>query len=258
MELKEKLQYISKSKKTMFDSCPLSFKYKYLDGLEEAENPYFKVGIDVHSFIDVMFDKVTPLDNGELQGISELTYHPNTPYKKNVVKFEIERWSAIHKAGLDKSFFIPVEKEKKWIVENPKLIGIIDRLHKCFKGDPFAMKHPDFNEGDYVICENKTGIPTKAKCKEYEVDLHWYKIIIEIMHPEFAPLRWGVIYFPFDNSVYHVELKADTCRKLSREIHIVREKIQDNLDTGIWEATPSVKSCTWCSFRSTCPVSAVR
>lgn len=254
-KLKVKLSYISKSKKVKFDGCPKNFHYSYVsdEEIEEAENPFFIIGTDVHDFIDLFFDVIS-IEDGKIIGVSELIFHPNTPYKKNVAKFELERWDAINGAGFDETYFWPVVKEKKWITENPKLIGIVDRVHKCCKADVFAPKHKEFKDGDLVIVENKTGKPTAEKCRNYEEDMLWYKIIMEIVQPELAPIKWGAIYFPYDNYVYHCELKDEACRVLAKEIKIVRDKIQQGLDTGMWPATPSSYACQWCGYKGDCPV----
>ncbi len=246
------LLYISKSKKQVYDMCPYAFKLGYVDKIPQGENPYFKIGIDVHEFIDTFFDIVVPLDSGELQNISSLQYHPNTEYKKNVAKFEIERWRNIHNAGFDISFFIPVEKEKKWQVENPKLVGVVDRVHKCCKIDPFASSVEEFKNGDLVIVENKTGKMTKEKCKNYESDMLWYKIIMEIVNPELAPIKWGAIYFPESNYVHHCKLLIEDCRILARSIHTVRENIRRDLITMNFVAKPSIKVCGMCNYAQVC------
>jgi len=250
----KRLLYISKSKKGIYDACPMSFKYSYIDKIKQEANPWFRIGTDVHNFIDDFFDIVTPIEGGELQNISKLKFHPNTPYKKNVAKFEIERWQKIHAAGKDKTFFDPVVKEKMWTTQSPKLIGVVDRVHKVCKVDFFAPDFPEFKDGDLVIVENKTGMTTKAKCKAYEEDMIWYKIIIEIVQPELAPIRWGAVYFPYDNHVHHCELKTEDCRKLAKGIKETREKIKQSLETGLWPATPSKKSCLWCGYKNRCPV----
>ena len=248
----EHLLYISKSKKGLFDSCPYAFKLNYIDGIEQDENPYFVIGIDVHDFIDKFFD-VIKIEDNELTHISKLTFHPNVPYKKNVTKFEIERWEAIKQAGKDKSFFFPVVKEKRWMTESPKLIGVVDRVHKCCKADQFAPNHPEFKEGDYVIVENKTGAPSLSKCKGYEEDLLWYKIIMEIKRPELAPIKWGAIYFPYNNFVHHCKLEIENCRQLAQSIKKTREQIKMCLETGLWSAKPSANNCKWCNFKNNCP-----
>jgi len=186
-------------------------------------------------------------------GLSNLVFHPNTPYKKNVAKFEVERFEKITKAGFDQTFFMPVEKEKKWQTESPKLIGVVDRVHKCCKADLLSPENPEFKEGDLVIVENKTGKPTPKKCKNYEKDMLWYKIIMEIIKPELAPIKWGAIYFPYDNYVHHCKLKKEDCQELAKSIKTVREDIQTALNNDSWEAKPSKYNCMWCGFKSHCP-----
>lgn len=249
---RKKLLTISKSKKGLFDSCRLAFKFNYLDKVEQDDNPFFKIGTNVHNFIDNFFD-IVEIDGKELLGVSKLIFHPNTSYKKNVAKFELKRWEAVIAAGKDQTFWKPTVKEKGWTTQNPDLKGYVDRVHKCFPGDVFAPKHPEFKDGDLVIVENKTGKPTAAKCKAYEEDMLWYKIIMEIVKPELAPIRWGAIYFPYDNYVYTCELKTEDCRKLAQSIKLTREQIAMCLDTGMFPASPSPSNCKWCSFRTHCP-----
>lgn len=251
MSLKEKLVYISKSKKGTYDACPLSFKFRYVDKLPEAENPAFKIGTDVHNFIDKFYDIVQIQDN-EISGISSLTYHPNTNYKKNFVKFELERWGIIKSGGYDRNYFFPVVKEKSYTAETPQLTGIVDRVHRCCPTDPFAPRHEEFEIGDLVIVENKTGKPTAEKCVKYENDMLWYKMLIEIVKPDLAPIKWGAVYFPFDNYVYHTKLKTENCRKLAKEIKAVRESIIFSIDNNHWPSKPSLFSCNWCLFKNQC------
>jgi CRISPR/Cas system-associated exonuclease Cas4 (RecB family) len=248
----EKLLYISKSKKESFDKCPLMFKFSYIDRLERGENPYFSIGTDVHEFIDQFFDKVEPEKGGALRRVSELQFHPNTEYRKNVTKFEIERWKLIDSLGFDDTFFKPVIKEKKYITEIPQLIGVVDRVHKCCKQDPFAPKHPEFQDGDLVIVENKTGKPTAEKCQGYINDLVWYKIILEISKPEIPPIRWGAVYFPYSNYIFHAELKDEHCRKLSSDIRQVRATIKESIDKNEWRKDERSGACHFCSFRKQC------
>jgi len=247
----KKLSYISKSKKSIYDNCPLAFKFSYIDKIPQPENPYFIIGTDVHEFIEAYFNDIK-IEDGNLIGLNKLIFHPNIDYRKNVIKFEIKRWETVKNAGFGEDFYLPVFNEKRWTTESPKLIGIVDRVHKCFKGDPLAPKHSEFKDGDLVIVENKTGKPTFEKCKKYHNDFYWYKIIMEVMHPELAPIKWGTIYYPYDNFVYHTKLENEKCRILAKEIHVVREKIIDSIKTGIWKKTPSPKACKWCRFKYQC------
>jgi hypothetical protein len=173
-------------------------------------------------------------------------------YKKNFVKFELERFEKIKQKGYTNDFFLPLFNETQWITESPRLIGIVDRIHRCFKDDVFAPKHPDFKDGDLVIVENKTGKPTFEKCKGYKKDGYWYKILIEIEHPELAPINWYTIYFPYDNYPHHFKLENDECRILAKEIHEVRQKIINCIENDEWIATPDKEKCKWCDYKNIC------
>jgi len=252
-ELAEKLSYISKSKKICYETCPLQFKYNYVDKKEQTEIPAFTIGKDVHKFIEDFFKGAVDIDDkGELYGYGNLTFHPNTEMKKNFVKFEIDRWNGIKDYGKDKSFFFPIYNEFMYTTEKPKLIGVVDRIHKCCKVDKFAPKEEDFKDGDLVIVENKTGKPSKRKAEDYKLDTVWYKILTEIYRPELAPIKWAAIYFPFDNTVYHSRVTAEDCRKLAKEIVGMREKMIKSLEENNFPANPSFYNCSWCKFKHIC------
>lgn len=251
-KLIKKLSYISKSKYYAYNGCPLAFKFSYLDKVERLENPVLTTGNDVHTFIENFFNTVEIDENGNIIGISKMVFHPNMQYKKSFARFELERWQTIANLGFGKDFFFPVFNEKQWTTENPKLIGIVDRVHKCCSSDPYAPKHPDFKDGDLVIVENKTGKPTADKCTGYEDEMLWYKIIIEVMHPELAPIKWGAIYFPYDNYIYHVKLENDRCRTLAKDINLTRKRILNSIQEDDWQPNPSKKQCAWCNYKHVC------
>ena len=81
----------------------------------------------------------------------------------------------------------------------------------------------------------------------------WYKIIMEVTKPELAPIKWGAIYYPFNNHVHTCKLEQEKCRELAVEIRTVREKIQQSIDTGLWIAKPSSRNCFWCGYKDICP-----
>jgi CRISPR/Cas system-associated exonuclease Cas4 (RecB family) len=249
--LEEKLSYISKSKKKLYESCPLAFKFNYVDKVPQAENYAFTIGTDVHEFIENFFN-IVEIDDNEVRNVSKLQFYPNTDYKKNVVRFELERWDKIKAEGKQKEFFFPVANEQSYTTESPKLTGIVDRIHKCCKTDPFAPPEQDFKDGDLVIVENKTGVPSKSKCEGYQQDVLWYKLLAEISYPELAPIKWSAIYFPKTNYVFHSRLDTDACRALAQQIHRVRDNILHSLRNDDWKPSPSPESCNWCGFKHIC------
>ena len=268
------LEHMSKSKYNLYMMCPLAFKFSYIDQIRKEGNIYMKIGTDVHSFIEDFFsvitintrremlmdcDKITGIETTlpglfitTITGLNDLNYSPNQSYKKNVVKFEIERLNKIIELGLNISYFFPVFNEKKWTVENPKLVGIVDRIHKCHKDDVFAPKLPNFIDGDLVIVENKTGKPNKKKVAGYLEELYWYKIITELVYPNLAPIKWGTVYFPLDNSVYYIELTVEGCTAVAKKINDVRQKIKESINNKKWDATPSSSSCFFCQYKDIC------
>lgn len=235
----------------MFEGCPLAFKYNYIDKVEQRSNPFMELGVEVHDFIDSFFDVIDTKEK-KIQNLSKLKFHPNMDYKKNVAKLEVERFNEVVSKGFDVTYFAPYIKEKKYVLDNLKIIGIVDRVHRCHTGDVFAPRHSEFKDGDLVIVENKTGKPNLKKCRDYEEDLIWYKIILEANNPDLAPIKWGAVYFPYDNYIHHTKLKAEDCRALAKRIKEVREKIKKCVESNSFPATNNKSVCNWCSFRDKC------
>lgn len=242
---------LSKSKVGLYNHCPLAWKFKYIDKIEEEYSIFLDIGKDVHDFIEHFFSITTPNESGELDNISKLKFTPNLQYKKNVSVFEIKRWREIKKRNLSVDYFYPVLNETSFLLEDCNIIGIVDRVHKCHKDDEFAPKVPSFVDGEYVLVENKTGKPTAKKCIDYELDLYWYKFIIERKHPEIK-LKWGAIYFPFNNFIHHVQLFDEKVNLLIESINETKLKIEESIQSNTFKATPSKQKCAYCNYRSIC------
>lgn len=251
--------YLSKSKQNLYQHCPHAYKQHYILKKQGRENIYYKIGIDVHQFIDQVFDTVKTEANGTLFGISKLPLNQNLDYRKNILLFEMMRWKEIHRNGLDQTFFFPVLKEKKLVDNQLKLVGIPDRVHKCCIGDPLApdknevaRQFHEFEDGSFVLCENKTGKPTQEKCLMYDYELYWYKLLLERQRPELGPIIWGAIYFPYNNFVYKTKLEEFIMKDFLEELDLFRRRLENSIKNDDWPAKSSDETCGWCEFKDVC------
>lgn len=234
-KLNKNLEYMSKSKCSLYNQCPYAFKLNYVDKHQQESNIYFEIGIDVHNFIEHLFNEVK--FNGNKLIIPKMEITKNIEYKKNVLRHVIEKWNECLeiKPENPQKYFLPVLNEKKMIIENPQLIGIIDRLHY------------NFND-ELVIVENKTGKPNAKKVQDYRKDLLWYKYILKLQYG--YDVSKGEMYFPYDNSVFKIDIDENELPPLIENINLTREKIK----MKIFPAKPSKENCRGCNHRKYCDV----
>ena len=231
----QKLLYISKSKMGLYNSCPFAFKLSYIDKVKVETPIYFTIGIEVHNFIEQFFKTISFDADGDLV-LPQYNIEENKAYKKNVIKFEIDRWKVCIKSKTDeaKKYFMPLHNEESITVENPKLTGIVDRVHLSFKNE-------------VVVVENKTGKPTPQKNKDYYIDLLWYKLLLEMKFG--YKISKGSLYYPYNNYVCRVRLYDTDADGLLKKIDVIREKIR----TAQFEPKPSRSNCNNCRFKLPCP-----
>lgn len=246
---------MSKSRMTTYERCPYAYNFSYIDRIKGG-NMYTEIGNEVHEFIEDVFKVVKPnIDTQKIDNIGKLSLTPNLSYKKNVLLLEANRWRNICQleAGpiQKKEYFKPVYEEEKMYDNENKLVGIVDRVHKCHIGDAFApdtKKFPEFKDGDLVIVENKTGAYTKKKAVSYEEELLWYRMLIRASKG--VDIRWGAIYFPHNNKIHYVDLNED---KFDEKLLLDRiNKIKGYIQDELFEPTPSTYNCPNCFYVDIC------
>lgn len=253
--MENKKVYISKSKMGTYERCPYSYKFAYIDKIRGG-NQYTDIGTNVHDFIEEVFKVVKPnIETEKLDNISSLKLSPNLNYKKNVLLLEQNRWKNICKLGLGKinsrKLFYPFICEEFIEDKNNLIRGIVDRVHKCHKGDAFAPdieKFPQFKDNDLVIVENKTGLYSRNKAQSYEEELLWYRMMIKAQKG--IDIRWGAIYFPIGNNIHTIDLDE---HKFNQEFLIERiDDVRSCIKQEIFLPIPSKYNCTNCFYRERC------
>lgn len=147
--------------------CPRQFKFKYIDNLPEAENPYAKRGIEVHEilynfFKNFKYEEITNPKEDFLRIMKEVAGNKFELYKQylqNFLDYELWRWDNTK----HKNYFAPKFLEER--VEANNMIGIIDRIDWI----------PDVG---YVLLDYKTGGQKPLDKQMYELSLYAYLINI--------------------------------------------------------------------------------
>ncbi len=132
---------LSYSQISLYQSCPLCYKLRYIDGLEEKEKGYFSFGTTIHEAAEYFYRvKVPPPPSlEELLRFYEQNWHPEgyqsaeegANYKAYGREMLARFWE-IHRPD----FRLPIAVE--WMfnidIEGVKLRGFIDRVDKLDSG----------------------------------------------------------------------------------------------------------------------------
>lgn len=137
----DKIKPLSFTQISLYQTCPLSYKLRYIDGLKPKDKWYFSFGTTLHSCVEFFFRVNAPVpptlddflayytQNWLSQGYESAEEEEG--YKESGKKILTEFWK-IHSAD----FQLPVALEKRFFVdiEGIKLMGFIDRVDKLESG----------------------------------------------------------------------------------------------------------------------------
>jgi putative RecB family exonuclease len=132
---------LSYSQISLYQSCPLSYKLQYIDGLETKDRGYFSFGTTIHSCAEYFFKvKVPPPPT--LEQLLDCYERKWLPQGYESAEEEAE-YKAYGRELLTKfyeihqpDFRMPIAVEHKFTIDidNVKLTGIIDRVDKLESG----------------------------------------------------------------------------------------------------------------------------
>ena len=244
---------LSPSAMSAFTSCPLAFRFAYLDRLPEPPSPAASKGTLVHRALEQLLDRpasqrtlanaLADLDAArtELAGHPEFelldleedewrTFHADA---EQLVRryFELEDPTTVHPVGL--------ELKLEATVGDTRLRGIIDRLDY------------DAASGGFVVTDYKTGsVPSEAFENSRLAGVHVYALLVE--------RTFGIR--PAKVQLYYLS-KPEAIIATSSEQKITGV---ERKTTALWTAIaracarddfrPSPgRLCDWCTFKPYCP-----
>jgi hypothetical protein len=249
------------SKLSMYEECPLKYKFKYIDKLPEKPKPYFAFGNSVHAALEFFHDPA----------------HKEAPPLEKLLSCFKEEWDA--KDWREKGYADQFRSDADYQAGLKMLTGYYRKHHAAF-APPFLVEYSTDVEvdglkvriiadkiehaggGELVLIDYKTGKDVKRSPDQ----LHMYQKICELdpaLREKLAE-RYGVP----SSSVKVRELKFYHVPTL-KEYSFARA---DDFAIGLfWErvlrASGGVKEkkfpprpgdfqCRFCDFRASCPVHA--
>ena len=222
---------ISKSMMNTFKTCPLCFKYKYIDHRfpDTVKSELTLIGTAIHELFHDFFDHVRV---DEIPGDEPYDYFVNVMQVpihfrgifREFCRFESERWK---KYG--REYWMPVLREQEIIHDN--LIGIIDRV--------------DYDGEEYTVIDYKGSI---SNISAIRFELYMYKHILDASGRLDKPVKYIASYAYRTGQFFKEECRDWLYERAMEKINAFREIDFDNIEYEKREGY----HCRWCEYRRAC------
>jgi len=228
---------ISKSKLGTFKTCPLKYKYQYIDKIEVEKAEQLTRGIDLHEIFCEFYNKfsVDDITDPERQ-FTEIFMPCKSDHKQdimNFIKFEVKRWQSCS----EKAIFKPLFRELKIVDTEAQITGIIDRV--------------DFDGKNFILLDYKTGKYNASKLYEYRFELALYVYLLERYDSFKTKVNyWGII-FTNANVFWCEPVKREEIDKAIAKVEKYRALIAEAERTGEFKQSRS-PLCQWCEYKERC------
>ncbi len=252
-----KVFVFSYSKMSVYQECPLKYKFKYIDKLPEKPKKFFFIGRVIHKVLEYFFSKIPPPSLDELKEIAEKEWRTTTYYEKGYATQEYEELDLIkintiitnfHKKHLDNKVLPFLLEYSTYVTINGYRFTIIaDRIEYNSNGKITIIDYKTGKEGDRTpaqlyfyqkVCESDPVIIKKIEER--------YSEKVERIQVE------SMIYYYVENlkEIKYPRAKESEIERFWDEILSIIE----NINTGRFDPKPSEKSCRWCDFKDRCPI----
>ncbi len=243
---------LTPSKITKFMSCPLAFRFSYLDHLPEPASPHLVRGTLVHKALELLLATARPSDRTRERAFAALDDAWSRLADGDIASLglddagratfrrEAEALVTRYFAVEDPSAVRPVgiELDLRVELDGVELRGIIDRLDRL-------------DSGDLVVVDYKTGRAPRAEhARSRMIGVHFYALLCEQVLGR-APSEVRLVYLR-DPVVVSEAPSAQTLRGIRQRAGAVWRAIERACDQDDFRPSPS-RLCPSCAFRAHCP-----
>jgi len=234
---------LSHSSISMYQECPLRYKFKYVDNLPEKPKHFFSFGQSMHKSLEFFYGvKALPAPS-----LEELLKH----YEENWVsvgyrdeaqeaqyfqdgKDILSGYYRRHRASYRIPYF--VEYEFQISVDGVPVTGKVDRIDR-------------FDDGRLSVLDYKTGKALPGDRILVDAQLTMYQMACESL------LGAEVGRLTFYHLPTHKEHTAG--RRSQAQLQELRLRIKDTAESiaaGRFEPRPAERVCQWCDYKTFCPI----
>jgi putative RecB family exonuclease len=248
------LDRLSPSKISAFRHCPQHFAFRYIDGLEEPDDPWMVRGTLVHAVCERLFD-----------------LPPARRTITNAVALLHRLWECMVDADPALSaLFTDAQEATAWLLSAERLLatwfrleapaevdgsqrelfvecasgqgvlaGIIDRLDRC-------------GDGTWAITDYKTGrAPSPGWEQAGFFQLRFYAMVVaQSLGLHVSRLR--LVHLGGSGEVLELPFDTDGVEGVGRQVRGLHEAMRSSLQRGRWHANVG-RQCDWCAFKPRCP-----
>ena len=248
----------SYSKLSLYEECPLKYKFKYIDKIKEEPKYYFAFGHSIHHALEFLYGVKAPPFPAVNELLEEFRKEWGLKsYLEKGYKYE-DRHEEDYKKGLEmlKNYYRHHEGRFKlpFLLEystDVEVDGLLVRI--------IADKIEYQGKGEIVLVDYKTGKDVKRQPDQ----LHMYQKICEL-----DPRLREKVQANYGEKVpgvrikqmlyYHVPtLKEYTFdRAEDAEIGVFWERVlgvADKIRGLKYDPTPGERACAWCDYKKLCP-----
>jgi putative RecB family exonuclease len=243
---------LSPSSISSFTSCPLAFRFSYLERLPEPPSPWASKGTLVHHALELLMCRpphdrtvdaaLADLDRARAEladdpeftglGLSDEDRALFDADAEALVRryFELEDPTTIHPIGLE----LKLQAE----IGGVRVRGIIDRLELDA-------------DGELVVTDYKTGrVPSELFETKSLGGVHMYAVLCEQMLGR-RPARVQLLYLSKPEAIIATPTEQ-SCRGMQRKTTALWSAIERACAKDDFRPSPS-RLCDFCSFKPYCP-----
>lgn len=222
---------ISKSRIKTLESCPLLFKWQYIDKRipDIPPDPVTKIGLDIHQIFDHFYDNIDILkvpQNSYEYFVNSMKILPQYQEIYNLFcLFQSRRWQLTE----NKEKFMPVLREKRIVNEDE--VGVIDAVH--------------YSDGEYLLLDYKSNVSNPSNLR---FELNFYKKLLDENKILDKPVKYIGSYGYKNANIFIEEINTRSYTLMLKKVEAFRKNDWQNL---LYSKTPGFY-CNWCQYLPSC------
>ncbi|WP_162941564.1 RecB family exonuclease [Desertimonas flava] len=245
---------LSPSRIKSFLTCPLQFRFEYVEKLPGTVNRAAVLGSTVHLGLEYLFERHPAGERDRAAAVACIAdavaeFRDDAEYQtlalddKEVVKFGKEAQSLASKyLDMENPNAVAVIANELWVehdIGGVTLRGKIDRLDE----------HGDMTVG---IVDYKTGRPPSQRFEQDAMFGVWCYALLVLVTREEMPSRARLMYLSSRETI-DVTPTPQSLRGVRGKVLAVHQAISRSCERGDFRPAPTQKICDRCRYRPFCP-----
>ncbi len=227
-----------------FRSCPLKYKFAYIDKLPVAQNGVMQFGSLMHKVMEELYaHQMLPISKEELQHVFSSGWKPHLYNDQYQADYDFQSGLAIIEREWQKKQQEPepttIAREKYFLLPIAPEFDLTGRIDRIDKIGPQALEIIDYKTG--------RSVPSEPEVRN-NLQLAIYYLALLRLWPDTKEVKLSLYYLRADMKVGFVADNA-LLEKAKAELSSLVEEIR----SSTYKPNPG-KHCDFCDFKSQCPL----